>query len=59
VDPRLLAGVDVEIGDLRLDATARGRLERLREHMVAGGWQDLGFGPAGRSAAASEDRAED
>ena len=40
VDPSLLAGVDVEIGDLRLDATARGRLERLREHVMAGGWQD-------------------
>jgi F-type H+-transporting ATPase subunit delta len=59
VDPRLLAGVDVEIGDLRLDATARGRLERLREHMVAGGWQDLGFGPGHRSAAPAEDRPED
>ncbi len=40
LDPTLLAGVDVEIGDLRLDATARGRLERLREHVMAGGWQD-------------------
>ncbi|MGH9087823.1 MAG: F0F1 ATP synthase subunit delta [Acidimicrobiales bacterium] len=40
VEPDLLAGVNVEIGDLQLDATARGRLERLREHVMAGGWQD-------------------
>ncbi len=51
VDPALLAGVDVEIGDLHLDATARGRLERLREHVVVGGWQDLGFGRSARSTA--------
>lgn len=44
VDPALLAGIRVDIGDLRLDATAKGRLERLREHVVAGGWQDQGFG---------------
>lgn len=58
VEPELLAGVDVEIGDLHLDATARGRLERLREHVVTGGWQDLGFGRAGRATATTE-RAED
>jgi F-type H+-transporting ATPase subunit delta len=51
VDPVLLAGVEVEIGDLRLDATARGRLDRLREHMTAGGWQDAGFGRVQRAAA--------
>ncbi len=50
VDPVLLAGVDVEIGDLEMDATARGRLERLREHVMAGGWTDLGFGRLERSA---------
>ncbi len=44
VDPALLAGVTVEIGDLRLDATARGRLDQLREHVTTGGWTDLGFG---------------
>ena len=49
VDPALLAGVSVEIGDLELDATARGRLERLREHVMAGGWTDLGFGRLERS----------
>ncbi|HTX62500.1 MAG TPA: F0F1 ATP synthase subunit delta [Acidimicrobiales bacterium] len=50
VDPALLAGVVVEVGDLQLDATARGRLERLREHVVTGGWTDLGFGRLERSA---------
>ncbi len=50
VDPRLLAGVNVEIGDLQLDATARGRLERLREHVAAGGWRDQGYGTGHRSA---------
>ncbi len=50
VDPALLAGVDVEIGDLRMDATARGRLERLREHVASGGWTDLGFGRLERRA---------
>jgi F-type H+-transporting ATPase subunit delta len=49
VDPTLLAGVDVEIGDLRLDATARGRLERLRDHIVPAGWTDVGFGRVERA----------
>jgi len=44
VEPDLLAGVNVEIGDLQLDATVRGRLDRLKEHMVQGDWQDRGFG---------------
>lgn len=44
VDPTLLAGVVVEIGDLRLDASARNRLERLRERLVSPGWEDQGFG---------------
>lgn len=54
VDPALLAGVHVEIGDLVLEATVRGRLDRLREHMLAGSWTDRGFGRparAGRAAA--------
>ena len=48
VDPSLLAGVKVQIGDLQLDGTARGRLDRLREHMVTATWTDRGFGRAGR-----------
>jgi F-type H+-transporting ATPase subunit delta len=34
IDPDLLSGAIVEVGDLRVDASARGRLERLREELV-------------------------
>jgi len=34
-DPALLGGVRVEVGDLLVDATAKGRLEQLREHLDA------------------------
>jgi F-type H+-transporting ATPase subunit delta len=44
VDPQLLGGVVVQIGDLLVDATARGRLNRLREHLLPGGWENRGFG---------------
>lgn len=47
VDPDLLAGVRVRIGDLQVDATARDRIDRLREHVVSGGWEDRGFGSTG------------
>jgi F-type H+-transporting ATPase subunit delta len=40
VEPELLGGVVVEIGDLLVDASARGRLERLREHLAPGGWEN-------------------
>ena len=33
IDPTLLAGAIVEVGDLRIDSTARRRLSALREHM--------------------------
>lgn len=45
IDAALLAGVRVRIGDLQVDATARDRIDRLREHVVTGGWEDRGFGP--------------
>jgi F-type H+-transporting ATPase subunit delta len=48
IDPALLAGVRVRIGDLQVEASARGRLDQLREHIVAGGWEDRGLGQAGR-----------
>jgi F-type H+-transporting ATPase subunit delta len=35
LQPELLGGVLVEVGDLRVDATARGRLEAFREHLTA------------------------
>jgi F-type H+-transporting ATPase subunit delta len=48
IDPDLLAGVRVRIGDLQVEASARGRLEQLREHIVSGGWENRGFGDQGR-----------
>jgi F-type H+-transporting ATPase subunit delta len=50
VDPSLLAGVRVRIGDLQVEATARGRLEELREHMASGGWEDSGLGAVQRNS---------
>jgi F-type H+-transporting ATPase subunit delta len=34
VDPALVGGVVLEVGSLRLDASVRGRLERLRQELV-------------------------
>jgi F-type H+-transporting ATPase subunit delta len=48
LDPSLLAGVVVRVGDLQVDASARGRIEELREHMAAGTWRDAGLSGAGR-----------
>jgi len=36
VDPNLLGGLTVQVGDRLLDASARGRLERLRDELLAG-----------------------
>jgi len=36
VDPELIGGVTVRIGDRLIDASVRGRLERLRDRIVAG-----------------------
>ncbi|MCI0346921.1 MAG: F0F1 ATP synthase subunit delta [Chloroflexi bacterium] len=36
VDPALIGGLTVRVGDTLLDASVRGRLERLREQLVAG-----------------------
>ncbi len=36
VDPRLLGGVQVRIGDLLIDGSVRGRLERLRSRLATG-----------------------
>lgn len=40
LEPELLAGVVVRIGDLQVDASAKGRLDQLSEYMTAGGWHD-------------------
>jgi F-type H+-transporting ATPase subunit delta len=36
LDPSLIGGVAVRIGDRMIDASVRGRLERLREQLMAG-----------------------
>ena len=36
VDPALLGGLMVRIGDQLIDGSVRGRLERLRNQLVAG-----------------------
>ena len=38
LDPSLLSGVLVQVGDLQLDATVRGRIDALREHLRSGSW---------------------
>jgi len=36
VDPSLIGGLTLQVGDRLLDASVRGRLERLRSQLVAG-----------------------
>lgn len=44
VDPDLLAGVVIEVGDLRIDSTARAHLNRLRERIESGRLEVAGSG---------------
>jgi ATP synthase F1 delta subunit len=44
IDEALLSGAVIQIGDLQVDATARGRIDALREHLMPGGWEVSGFG---------------
>ncbi|HWF15792.1 MAG TPA: ATP synthase F1 subunit delta [Acidimicrobiales bacterium] len=55
VDESLLSGARIRIGDLQVDATTRGRLEALREHLTPAGWEPSGFG---RRAHSSTDNTE-
>jgi F-type H+-transporting ATPase subunit delta len=55
VDESLLSGARIRIGDLQVDATTRGRLEALREHLTPVGWEPAGFG---RRAPSSTDNTE-
>jgi F-type H+-transporting ATPase subunit delta len=50
VDESLLSGALIQIGDLQVDATARGRLDALREHFAPAGWEPSGFGRRGQSS---------
>jgi F-type H+-transporting ATPase subunit delta len=40
VDHSLLSGAIVDIGDLRVDASARGRLNEMRERLIPAGWDE-------------------
>jgi F-type H+-transporting ATPase subunit delta len=49
VDESLLSGARIRIGDLQVDATARGRLDTLREHLAPNAsWEPSGFGRRGQ-----------
>jgi F-type H+-transporting ATPase subunit delta len=50
IDEALLSGAVIQIGDLQVDASARGRIDALREHLMPGGWQDSGFHTSARPA---------
>jgi F-type H+-transporting ATPase subunit delta len=50
VDASLLSGALIRIGDLQVDATARGRIDALREHFRPTGWEPTGFGRGGHSS---------
>jgi F-type H+-transporting ATPase subunit delta len=43
IDPELLAGALIQVGDLQVDATARGRLDNLREHLLSTEWHSRGL----------------
>jgi F-type H+-transporting ATPase subunit delta len=47
IDEALLSGAVIQIGDLQVDASARGRIDALREHLMPGGWEDSGFHTGG------------
>lgn len=59
VDEALLSGARIRIGDLQVDATARGRIDTLREHLGTEGWQAAGFGAAGRTRATEDTEGAD
>jgi F-type H+-transporting ATPase subunit delta len=51
VDESLLSGARIRIGDLQVDATARGRLDALKEYLApSADWEPSGFGRRGQSS---------
>jgi ATP synthase F1 delta subunit len=48
IDPSLLSGAVIQIGDLQVDASARGKIDALREHLMPGGWEDSRVGADAR-----------
>jgi F-type H+-transporting ATPase subunit delta len=55
IDESLLSGVRIRIGDLQVDATARGRIDTLREHLVPADWTPSGVGRMDRDQSSTED----
>ena len=47
IEPELLSGVLVSIGDLQVDSTTRGRLDALHEHLFNDSWANLLDAPQG------------
>ncbi|HEY1830324.1 MAG TPA: F0F1 ATP synthase subunit delta [Acidimicrobiales bacterium] len=47
IDEALLSGALIQIGDLQVDASARGKIDALREHLMPGGWEESGFHTGG------------
>ena len=59
IDESLLSGALIRIGDLQVDATARGRIDALREHLMPAGWEPAGFGAAARGHMTSKTEGAD
>jgi len=59
IDESLLSGARIRIGDLQVDATARGRIDALREHLTPAGWEPTGFSAATRGPRTSETEGAD
>jgi F-type H+-transporting ATPase subunit delta len=55
IDESLLSGARIRIGDLQVDATARGRIDTLREHLVPADWTPSAFGRADRDQNSTAD----
>ena len=54
IDEALLSGAVIQIGDLQVDASARGRIDALREHLMPGGWEDSRIGAGARPGTTTE-----
>ena len=58
IDESLLSGALIRIGDLQVDATARGRIDALREHLAPGAWEPTGFARRGHRTTAQTEGAD-
>ena len=59
IDESLLSGALIRIGDLQVDATARGRIDTLREHLMPAGWEPAGFAASARGHKNSDTKGAD